>query len=140
MSDTIMIVGTIVSGCGQAAYFTQLDWVQEQCLRKIGFKPFPGTLNLEISEDTIALIQELLDKDGLELISPDSNFCSGKVVSVSIRGIPCAIIAPAEEVRIHGKNILEVVSKAKLKRALKVQVGDTVDITINSPDPAKIDA
>jgi phosphoglycolate phosphatase len=73
-------------------------------------------------------MEALLDKKGLELIPPDSNFCSGKVVAISIRGIPCAVIAPAEEVRVHGRNIIEIISKVRLKDALNVEDGDTISI------------
>jgi len=41
MKDHRKISGKIVSGVNQGTFFTQLDWIQEQCLEKLGFKPFP---------------------------------------------------------------------------------------------------
>ena len=133
MIDQLKIAGQIVSGAKQGAFFTQLDWVREQCLIKLGFAPWPGTLNLEISMDHVAVIEELKVTEGLELVSPDSNYCSGHVFPVSIEGLSAAIVLPAEDVRVHAKNIIEIISPEMLKSALKVIDGDWLTLTINKP-------
>ena len=130
MNDHLSISGRIVSGAKQGAFFTQLDWVQEQCLDKLGFAPWPGTLNLEIPMDAVAVIEELKVTKGLELVSPDSNYCSGHVFPISIEGLPAAVVLPAEDVRVHEKNIIEIISPEMIKKALKVDDGDQVAITI----------
>ncbi len=130
MTDQITISGKIISGAKQGAFFTQLDWVQEQCLDKLGFAPWPGTLNLEIPMDLVAVIEELKLTAGRELVSPDSNYCSGHVFPVSAEGLPAAIVIPAEDVRVHAKNIIEVISPKMLKEALKANDGDWVTLTI----------
>lgn len=131
MIDPLKITGKIVSGAKQGAFFTGLDWVQKQCLKKLGFAPWPGTLNLEIPMDHVAVIEELKVKEGMELVSPDSNYCSGYVFPVSIEGISAAIVFPAEDVRVHQKNIIEIISPKMLKDTLDVKDGDQVNITIN---------
>ena len=108
------ITGQIVSGIKQGAYFTQLAWVQEQCLRKLGFKPFPGTLNLEIPDESVTIIEYLTSHHGIELVPPDSDFCSGYVLPVNVAGKSGAIVAPADEVRIHRKNIIEIISQVSV--------------------------
>jgi CTP-dependent riboflavin kinase len=133
MIDQLKIAGQIVSGAKQGAFFTQLDWVREQCLGKLGFAPWPGTLNLEIPMDHVAVIEELKAKEGMELVSPDSNYCSGHVFPVSIEGLSAAIVLPAEDVRVHAKNIIEIISPEMLKSALKVIDGDWLTLTINKP-------
>jgi len=130
MRNQLEIPGKIVSGTKQGAGFTQLGWVQEQCLEKLGFAPWPGTLNLEISMDRVALIEELKVKRGLELVSPDANFCSGHVFPVSIKGVPAAVVLPAEDVRVHEKNIIEIIAPQFLKDSLSVKDGDQVTVTI----------
>jgi CTP-dependent riboflavin kinase len=133
MNDQLKISGKIVGGAKQGAFFTQLDWVQQQCLDKLGFAPWPGTLNLEIPMDHVAVIENLKVTEGLELVSPDSNYCSGYVFPVSIEGIPGAIVLPAEDVRVHAKNIVEIISPKMLKESLGVKDGDRVTLTINKP-------
>jgi len=128
-----MITGKIISGIKQGAFFTQLDWVQEQCLEKLGFKPWPGTLNLEISDEDIPIIAAFMEEKVVELIPPDSNFCSGRAFAVSVGGIPGAMVVPAEEVRVHGKNIIEILSPVRLKDALGVKDGDFVSLIVANP-------
>jgi len=131
MNDRLKITGKIVSGAKQGAFFTQLDWVREQCLEKLGFAPWPGTLNLEIPKDSLSIIEKFEPEDGIELVPTDSNYCSGRIFPVSIEGIPAAIVFPAEDVRVHAKNVIEIISPKWLKEALDVKDGDWVKLTIN---------
>jgi CTP-dependent riboflavin kinase len=41
---------------------------------------------------------------------------------------------PAEEARVHGKNIIEVISEVKLKDALELDDGDSVELTLILPN------
>ena len=132
MKDQRNISGKIVSGVKQGAFFTQLDWVQEQCLEKLGFKPFPGTLNLEITSKDMATIEALQAQKGVELVPPDSNFCSGIFFPITVEGIAGAMVAPAADVRVHAKNIIEIICHLGLKDALGVADGDWVALTIDS--------
>jgi CTP-dependent riboflavin kinase len=122
----LILTAKIISGAGQGAFFTGLDWFQEQCQQKLGFKPHPGTLNLQIPADKILEIERLEKAAGAEFIPPDAAFCSGKAFPVSVAGIPGAIIRPAPEVRVHGKDIVEVIAPVNLKEKLGVADGDSV--------------
>jgi CTP-dependent riboflavin kinase len=128
MEEDLVITGKIVSGAGQGAYFTQIDWVQQQCHEKLGFKPYPGTLNLEISARDLPIIEFLDREKQIELISPDSKFCDGKAVAVSLGEISAAIIIPEEKVRVHPKNIIEIIAPLNIKTALNVADGDNISL------------
>jgi CTP-dependent riboflavin kinase len=132
MRDHWEISGKIVGGAKQGAFFTQLDWVQEQCLQKLGFKPFPGTLNIEIAHENLTIIEAIQAQEGIELVPPDSTFCSGSVFPINVEGISGAMVAPAEDVRVHAKNIIEIISPLGLKDALGVGDGHWVTVTIDS--------
>jgi CTP-dependent riboflavin kinase len=129
MNESITITGRIESGIQKGAFYTQLDWVRQQCHKKLGFKPYAGTLNLEIAEDTVPMIKELLQKSGMQLVSPDARFCSGQVYPVSVMGVSGAILEPAEEVRAHGSNVIEIIAPISLKEALDVKDGDEIMLT-----------
>jgi CTP-dependent riboflavin kinase len=123
----LVITGKIISGAGEGAYFTQIDWVQQQCEAKLGFKPYPGTLNLEISEEYLSIVKSLdQKKTGIELISPDPNFCNARVFAVSLGEISGAIILPEEKVRVHPKNIIEIIAPLNIKASLNVKDGDFI--------------
>jgi CTP-dependent riboflavin kinase len=42
---------------------------------------------------------------------------------------------PAEEVRVHDKNIIEVISEVKLKDALDADDGDSVELAVDIAKP-----
>ena len=126
-----IIAGKVVSGAGEGANFTQINWVQEQCNERLGFKPYPGTLNLEISREYIPIIESLNREEGVELISPDPKFCNAKAFAVSLGDISGAIIMPDEKVRIHAENIIEIIAPLKIKASLNVGDGDFISVAIS---------
>ena len=125
-----IIAGKIVSGAGEGAYFTRINWVQEQCAERLGFKPYPGTLNLEISSEYIPIIESLNLEEGIELISPDPKFCNAKAFAVSLGDIGGALIMPDEKVRIHAQNIIEIIAPLNIKASLNVSDGDFISVAI----------
>jgi len=130
MKESRVLVGKVVSGSRRAAYFTQLDWVQEQCEEKLGFRPYPGTLNLEVPEEGFAVIEALQNEKTVDLVPANPEFCVAKAFPVSIGPVCGAVIVPAEEVRIHGEKIIEVLAPVRLKEALNVKDGDSVTLTL----------
>lgn len=130
MQNEWVLNGKVVSGVRKAAYFTQLDWVQEQCMEKLGFRPYPGTLNVEMSEESLPIIEALQKEQGIELIPPSSEFCAAKAMLLSVGSVSGAIIIPSEDVRVHGKNIVEVISPLRLKEALQVDDGDSLTLIV----------
>lgn len=131
MTNNWIIAGKIVRGVEQGVFFTQLEWFQEQCADKLGFKPYPGTLNLEISGEYLPIIESLNREGGIELISPDPTFCNAKSFSVSLGDISGAIIMPDEKVRVHAKNIIEIVAPINIKASLNVGDGDFISVVIS---------
>ena len=130
MLKDLIIAGKIVSGAGEGAYFTQINWVQEQCQARLDFKPYPGTLNLEISREYLPIIESLNREEGIELISPDPKFCNAKTFPVSLGNVSGALIKPDEKVRIHAKNIVEIIAPLNIKASLNVSDGDLISIAI----------
>jgi CTP-dependent riboflavin kinase len=99
-------------------------------MEKLGFRPYPGTLNVEISEESLPIVEALQREHGIELIPPDAGFCAARVMLLSIGSVSGAIIIPAEVVRVHGKNIVEVISPMRLKEALQVKDGDPLTLIV----------
>jgi CTP-dependent riboflavin kinase len=134
MVEDLVIRGKIVSGAGVSVYFTQIDWVQQQCHQKLGFKTYPGTLNLEVATDDLPKIATLDQEKGVELISPDPKFCNAKAFPIRLEKINGAIIMPEEKVRIHAENIIEIVAPVSIKASLNVKDGDTLSVIFKAPE------
>ena len=125
--------GKIVKGVQKASFFTGLDWVQEQCKVKLGFRPYPGTLNLQIEAGYLQVLEQLQKETCEELVPPDQSFCSAKVQPVTIGNERGAILIPDEDVRVHGDTIVELIAPNRLKDALNVDDGDSLTVVLRNP-------
>jgi len=128
-----IIKGRVFSGLGEGAYFTQIDWVKQQCLEKLGFIPFAGTLNLRVNEDYLNITQQARLAAEIDVVPPSSDFCPAKVIPVLIGDIKAAIIVPhAEEFTddVHPVDIIEVIAPVEVKKALDIKDGDELVITL----------
>lgn len=131
MNNIWEISGKLIQGAKKADFFTQLSWVQQQCSEKIGFIPFPGTLNLEIKEFEIELLNTIPDRFWKELVPEDKTFCSAKILPVFIRDIKGAVILPEAAVNVHGSHVIEILAPIKLRQTLGLHDGDMVDIRLD---------
>ncbi len=129
---TWVLTGKIVRGVQKASYFTGLDWVREQCLEKLGFSPYPGTLNLSIEGNDLYTLEQLRNKETEKLIPPDPEFCEAKVFPVTVKHVKGAVIIPDEAVRVHGNEVIEVLAPLRLKNALHVDDGDLLTIVVTA--------
>ena len=123
------ISGVIREGTGKGAFFTQLDWVLKQCEEGLGFQPFPGTLNVRINDADLSKLDALFKEKDYELVPNNSDFCSAYLKKVKINGLFAAVVLPSEDVRIHEKEVIEIISDRHIKEALKLSDGDEVTIT-----------
>ena len=135
-----ILQGRVVSGSREAAHFTRLDWVQQQCREKLDFAPFPGTLNLEIDPDFIPLLSELRGADAIELIPQASDGCAAKVIPLTIEGIRGAVVIPEDKVNTHGQNIVEVLAPVGLRGSLGLEDGHLLTLFADRPGNAPLDA
>jgi CTP-dependent riboflavin kinase len=135
------IAGVIFTDLGEAASFMSLDWVQKSLKEKLGFEPFPATLNLRLdSPREIALWQRIQrEQQGIEVSPVQPNFCRARLY-------PVEILAPlsSERTRLHGavllpevknypSNKLEVVAPVKVKDSLGVNDGAWLTLEFINP-------
>ncbi len=133
MAEKKVVRGLVFSGLGQGRFFTQLDWFMQQCRDKLGFIPFPGTLNLKVDVEHVDTMRELRAKAEMEFVPPSSDFCPAKCLSVSIEGVQAAIIFPEAErftEDVHSADVIEIIAPVHIKNALSVDDGDELSIVI----------
>ncbi len=133
MSEKMIIRGTVFSGLGQGGFFTQLDWVKQQFQHKLGFVPFPGTLNLKVDQESVDVVNKLRAREGIDIVPPSPDFCQAKSFPISIRGIGAAIVLPEAEhftKDVHSSDVIEVIAPVNIKKTLSIQDGDQLTITI----------
>ena len=110
-----------------------LDWVQKQCMEQLNFLPYPGTFNLEITDDNLNILDELKKTATMELIPDNKEFCSAKILPVevsSIKSIKAAVVKQKKKVNIHNKNIIEIIAPVSLRDELNLKDGDMIEVLI----------
>jgi riboflavin kinase len=133
----VELEGTLVSGMGEGAYYMGLKGYTKQFQSKIGYVPFPGTLNVrldqKIHQESIKQFETL---NGVKIKSfSDGKRTYGWVKCFSAKlnnSINCELIML--ERTHHDDSIIELISKSCLRKSRKLKDGSKVliHIPINS--------
>ncbi|MDO5831715.1 MAG: DUF120 domain-containing protein [Methanobrevibacter sp.] len=120
------INGEVTTGLGKAAYFLSQEFYTRAFEKNLGFVPFPGTLNVIVSDDYLDEINEI--KDACEnIIKPDEGFGAVKFIEAKLNDkIEGAIVFPAKTT--HEENYLEFIAENKLRDELMLNDGDIVSL------------
>ena len=129
----VELQGTVVSGMGEGAYYMSLKGYTKQFKKKIGYVPFPGTLNISLIKNEY--IESIHQFDALEGILikgfSDEKRTYGWVRCFKAKlnkSIDCELIRL--ERSLHDKKIIELISKINLRKAAKLSDESIVTITI----------
>ena len=120
------IDGEVTTGLGKGAYFLSQEFYTKEFEKNLGFTPYPGTLNIIVSEKYLDEINEI--KNSCEnLIKPDEGFGAVKYIEAKLNDeIDGAIVFPAKTT--HEEHYLEFIAEAKLRDRLNLKDGDTVSL------------
>ena len=129
----IDLKGTLVSGMGEGAYYMGLKGYTKQFQSKIGYIPFPGTLNVrldqKIHQESIKQFETL---NGIKIKSfSDGKRTYGWVKCFSAKlnnSINCQLIVL--ERTHHDDSVIELISKVCLRKNAKLKDGSKVSIKI----------
>ena len=121
---SMKIEGEVTTGLGKAAYFLSQEFYTNEFKKNLGFIPFPGTLNIIVSENHLDEINEI--KNSCEnLIKPDEGFGAVKYIEATLNEkINGAIVFPAKTT--HEEHYLEFIAENKLRDELSIEDGDIV--------------
>lgn len=124
----LKLTGVVFSDLGRAATFMDIAWVAESLEQALGFKPFPGTLNVKLdTPEAEGVWRAARSAKGILISGPDKTFCDARCFRVRIEGNwPGAVILPAVEG--YPANKLELIAPVRLKQALDIQDGARVNI------------
>jgi len=131
----LKLSGSVISGLGEGAYYMSLNGYTKQFKVKIGYIPFPGTLNIKLNQlQATQIIQQL---DDLESVMIDP-FSDGKRTYGWVKcfhatlndSIKCELIRL--ERTHHNNSIIELISKNNLRKTSKLKTGSKVTIKIHT--------
>ncbi|MBZ9571126.1 DUF120 domain-containing protein [Methanobrevibacter sp. TMH8] len=122
------VEGTITTGYGKGAYFLGQEFYKSKFNEKCGFEPYPGTLNITISEKYLDEIREI-KSNCTNIIKPKEGFGGVKYIKATLNDdIVGAIVFPDKTT--HDENYLEFIAKDNLRKKLKLEDGDKVKLKI----------
>lgn len=128
----VTLEGSVFNGLGEGAYYVSKKGYKEQFLEKLGFNPFPGTLNLRLDPSQLRVRNELETYPGITI----DGFKSGKRTFGRVKCFP-AIINDAVEGAValidrthHDDSVIELVAPLHLRNRLDLKEGSKVQVKI----------
>ncbi|MBI5159517.1 DUF120 domain-containing protein [Candidatus Micrarchaeota archaeon] len=122
----LVFEGSVFSGMRDGQYYLSQEKYKKQFKEKLGFTPFPGTLNLKMKNARSRMGNGLVVE----------GFAEGERVFGKIFAFPAkingrirgAVIVP--ERTHYGSDVLEIVAKENLREKLKVKDGSIVRVEL----------
>jgi riboflavin kinase, archaea type len=128
----LSINAMVFSGLSEGSYYMSMEGYRKQFRSKLGFDPFPGTLNLRVTKDSMVERRQLgshpfVAIDGFA--DKERTFggarCYPVMVSGKVRG---AIVVP---IRAHyGEDVIEIIAPENLRRRFRLKDGDVVEVQV----------
>jgi riboflavin kinase len=135
---SITLEGTVFTGVGEGAYYITKDYYRKQFQQKLGFDPYPGTLNLRLTSDyDIKTRTELEAYPAIEIEgfkNEDRTFgfvkCYPVMIDNKVKGALITALRTHYDV-----SVLEIIAPVCLRKHLGLKDGNKVKIeTINPAD------
>ena len=145
----MLFKGEIVTGMGEGAYYMSLDGYKKQFQNKLGYEPFPGTLNVKIEDKNyLNSRKDLINYpsiyiDGFK--NSDRTFgwvrCYPATISQETRlssdATQSQITDISDDVHVlllerthHNNNLIEVIGPLNIKESSNLKNGDRIVVKI----------
>lgn len=134
-AEALVFEGRVFTGLYEGAYYLSLPGYRTQIKEKLGFDPYPGTLNLRISKEDVERRRRL---DRL----PSIRIEGFRDMERGFGGARCYPILINEEVEgaliiadrtSYKSDVMEIISPVYLRGRFGLKDGDWVRIRISSP-------
>ena len=129
--DVIHIRGRVQTGLGEGRYYLSRPGYEEQFEAHLGWRPYPGTLNLDLGGAEANKLKFLrrnpvYDIEGFQ--AEGRTFGGVTCHPATIGDLECAVILPH---RTHYTTVLEVIAPVCLRDTLPVADDDAVELTVH---------
>jgi riboflavin kinase len=130
---SITLEGTVFTGLGEGAYYISKEPYRKQFIEKLGFDPYPGTLNLKLTTDyDIKTRNELEAYPAIEVggfQNEDRTFgpvkCYPVIIENKVKG---ALISA---LRSHyDASVLEIIAPSQLRKTLGLKDGHKAKVEV----------
>lgn len=130
---SVTLEGTVFTGLGEGAYYISKEHYRKEFTEKLGFDPYPGTLNLKLTTDyDVKTRMELDAYPAVEITgfkSEDRSFglvkCYPVVIDNKVKGALVTALRSHYDV-----SVLEIIAPVCLRKQLALKDGNKVKVEI----------
>jgi len=130
---SITLEGTVFTGLGEGAYYVTREPYRKQFIEKLGFDPYPGTLNLKLTSDyDVKTRSELEAYPAIEI----QGFRNENRSYGNVKCYPAIIENKAKGALIsalrshYDASVIEIIAPTFLRNKLKLKDGHKVKVEI----------
>lgn len=126
----VQIRGRVTRGLGEGYYYMSQEGYRDQFREKLGFDPFPGTLNLSLEGKESAKLEILRNGEGIPIegfTQGDRTFGGALCFPAEVGEVEGAAIIPY---RSHYSDVLELISPHQLREKLGLRDQDWVEVHV----------
>lgn len=128
----IVIEGKVFSGLGEGGFYVGMQGYRKQFVHKLGFDPYPGTLNVKLeTERDIGAKAELDNIPAVQIEGFKDNkrtYGGANCYKATINDVNAAVLAV--ERTHYPTDVIEIISQHYLRKRLKLKDGSAVRIKI----------
>ncbi|MEM1976394.1 MAG: DUF120 domain-containing protein [Nitrososphaerota archaeon] len=129
----MILTGRVFTGLGEGAYYIQIPFYMRQFEEKLGFKPYPGTLNLKLIRRDDVLKRALVERAArieIERFSDGRRSYGGARCIKARVGEEDAAIIFIERTH-YPRDVIEILSPVCLRERLGLKDGDIVSVRVS---------
>jgi riboflavin kinase, archaea type len=126
----ITFSGKVTSGLGEGRYYLTQPGYVVQFTERLGYTPYPGTLNVRVGDEALRRIALVGEWNGIRIdgfTTAGRTFGGATCFGARLNGHPCHLIHPD---RTHYKDVVEFIAPDCLRETLPVRDDDTVAVDI----------
>ena len=128
----LVITGTVFTGLKEGSYYMSRDGYRKQFISKLGFDPFPGTLNLKVSKENQNERKKLETYPSVYIegfANENRTYGPAKCFRAIVNNaVKCAIVMP---IRAHyGEDVVELIAPVSLRKKFTLVDGDIVQVRV----------
>lgn len=128
--EPILVRGKLASGWGDGKNYIQVSGYMEQFVESLGYEPYPGTLNVEISDHEDLVARKMIEEHpGVRIAgfqNGDRSYGDVTCYPVKINGEIGALLSIDRT--HHEKKTIELISPHYLRDKLNLEDGDWVEV------------
>ena len=136
--SAVALEGTVTSGMGEGRHYISLSGYMKQFRERLGYEPFPGTLNVDLDEESVRARSAVSSLSGVPIDGwedDDRTFGPATCYAATVEYDGAA----AEETHIivperthHDETQLEIIAPDRLRDELGVDDDDVVSVRVEA--------